>query len=409
MIFRILLPILLLLLVAFHARAGDDNATTRLNALQARVAKREFQTDQLRRDLLAFCREHAGTPLYAKAIDALAQTPSPLDRLDAKEIDEDDRKALAIPELVGYLRSHDRAIASVAISFDGALLASSGWDNALHLYKLGGKEPKSWAKLDASLSGIAFSPDGKLLATGCGDTRVLLWDLTGTQPKLKHKLAGHQNRPFSVAFSPNGKMFASGSYDPILRIWKLEEGDFEQWAALANEDAPSRGLASLAFSHNGQFIVAGSHLGKETLRIWDAAGNFLDDRTPRATMARIVACSPTGPILAFAGDDSAIHLWNLGGAKIEKLRQFAGHTGKTFGPLIKALAFSPNGKILASSGQDKYVRLWNVATGEKLREWRFGDEARALVFSSDGRHLVVGNSDGTLYLLRLETAKMNAP
>jgi WD40 repeat protein len=400
--FRVLLSITLLMQCSQSTSAGDDTAAARLKALQASVAKREFQTDQLRRDLLAFCREQVGTPLYAKAIDTLAQVPSPLDRLDATEIDEDDRKALAIPELVGYLRPHHRAIASVAISFDGTLLASSGWDNTVHLHKLGGKEPKSWAKLDASLSGIAFSPDGKLLATGCGDTRVLLWDLTGAQPKLKHKLAGHENRPFSVAFSPNGKMLASGSYDPILRIWKLEDDDPDQWAALANEDAPSRGLASLAFSHNGQFIVAGSHLGKETLRIWDAAGNFLDDKTPPPTLARIVACSPTEPILAFAGDDSAIHLWNLGGAKIEKLRQLAGHTGKAFGPLVKALAFSPNGKIVASSGQDKYVRLWNVASGEKVHEWHFKDETRALAFSSDGRHLAVGNSDGSLYILRFK-------
>ena len=193
---------------------------------------------------------------------------------------------------------------------------------------------------------------------------VILWDLTGAEPKQKHKLAGHQNRPFSVAFSPNGKMFASGSYDPILRIWKLDDGDPDQWAALANEETPSRGLASLAFSHNGKYIVAGSHLGTQTLRIWDAAGNFLDDKTP-AAMARVVACSPAEPILAFAGDNSKIHLWNLGGAKFEPLRQLAGHTGKALPPLVKALAFSPNGKVLASSGQDKYVRLWNVANGEK--------------------------------------------
>ena len=98
------------------------------------------------------------------------QVSSPLDKLDAQEIDEADRKSLAIPELVGYLRPHLRAVASVAISPDGSLLASSGWDNTVHIYKLGGKEPMSWAKLDGSPSGVAFSPDGKLLATGCGDT-----------------------------------------------------------------------------------------------------------------------------------------------------------------------------------------------------------------------------------------------
>ena len=124
------------------------------------------------------------------------------DRLDADAIDPEARKLLSIGNLVAYVRPHNRAFAHVAISFDGALLASSGWDNVVHVYKLGGKEPVSWAKLDASLSGIAFSPDGKTLATGCGDTRVLLWDLTGDKPKQKFGFAGHKNRPFSLAFAP---------------------------------------------------------------------------------------------------------------------------------------------------------------------------------------------------------------
>lgn len=334
------------------------------------------------------------------------QAPSPFDRLDPSALDAEDRKLLAIRELVAYVRPHQRAIAHLAISFDGAFLASSGWDNVVHVYKLGGKEPVSWAKLEGSLSGVAFSPDSKLLATGCGDTRVLLWDLTGAKPKQKHSLAGHKNRPFSLAFSPTGKMLASGSFDPTLRLWKLDDPEPEAWAVLANEEAPSLGISSLAFSHNGKYLVAGSHLGKETLRIWDAGGNFLDEKALPAAKARTVACSPTEPIFAFAGDDSEIHLGKLGDERIEKIRKLPGHTGKALPPLVKALAFSPDGKILASSGQDKRVVLWNVGTGDKLREWQFKDEARALAFSSDGRHLAVGNSDGTLYVLRLENLRL---
>jgi WD40 repeat protein len=89
------------------------------------------------------------------------------------------------------------------------------------------------------------------------------------------------------------------------------------------------------------------------------------------------------------------------GVRIEKLRSLSAHTGKALPPIVKALAFSPDGKILASSGQDRHVRLWNTATGDKLREWQFNVEPRSLAFASDGRHLIVGNSDGTLCILRI--------
>lgn len=405
---RILLQILSLLLLTLPATAGDDKTTACLKDLKARVARQDYQDDKLRRELLVFAREQVGAPLYAKAIDVLRTVPTPLDRLDEKAIEEDQRKFLSIRGLVAFERPNNRAIASIGISFDGVLLATSGWDNVVHVYKLGDKEPRSWAKIDGSPSGIAFSADSKWLAAGCADTHTIIWDVTGAMPKEAYKLGGHKSRPFAVAFPPRGPGFASACAEPVLRLWKLEDLTPEVWTVITKNKAPSLGISSLAFSHDGKFLVAGSLFGKETLRIWDASGASLAEKTPPAAQAKLVACSPTEPILAFAGDDGVIHLWDLGKAPIEKLRKIDAHSqdGKKLPPIIKALAFSPDGKTLVSSGQDKRVRIWDVPTGQKRREWQFLDEARALAFSSDGRHLAIGNSDGTMYVLRLEIARL---
>jgi WD40 repeat protein len=393
---------LVLTSLAAHANAGDKSAA-RLADLQARVARRDFAEDKLRRELLAFAREHVGTPQYAKAMDALRFVPGPFDRLDATAISADDRKALGLRDLVAFERPNNRAVASVAISFDGERLAVSGWDNVVRVYQLGAREPKSAAKIDASPSGVAFSADGKWLATGCADTRAIIWDIAADKPKPAYELSGHRNRPFAVAFGPKGKVFASACFDPVVRLWKLEDLTPEVLSLINKEKNPSFGIASLAFSHDGKYLVAGSMVGNQTLRIWDTSGTTLVDRAP-GVKARTVVCSPTEPIIAFAADDGVIQLRDIGKMPSEKILTIDAHTGGRLPPIIKSLAFAPDGKSLASGGQDRRVCIWNV-DGSKQREWQLAEEPRALAFSSDGRHLVVGNSDGTLFIFRLAAAK----
>lgn len=330
-----------------------------------------------------------------------ARADSPADRLSAAKIDAEQRKAFALDGLVAVTRGHDRAVAALAFAPDGTLLASSGWDNTVRLWKLGGPELLEGATLAGSPSGVAFDLKGKLLAAGGKDTRVYLWDVSAAKPKLKHALSGHSSRPFAVAFSPKGKLFGSGAFGPVLRLWKYEEDEPEQWAALANEEASSRGLSSLAFSHEGQYVVAGSHLGRQTLRVWDAAGRYLEERDVPEVKARLVACSPVGPVLALSGNEAKVRLWGYEGKRFRELRVLAGHTGRGLGPIVKALAFAPDGKTLASAGQDRKVILWDAGKGTQRQAWQFLDEVRALAFAPDGRHLAVGNANGTLYVLRL--------
>jgi WD domain, G-beta repeat len=66
------------------------------------------------------------------------------------------------------------------------------------------------------------------------------------------------------------------------------------------------------------------------------------------------AFDPSGTLLATAGRDRSVWLWDL--ARGEEVARLPGHTS-----YIWSLAFSPDGATLASGSGDFTVRLWDTA------------------------------------------------
>ena len=72
-----------------------------------------------------------------------------------------------------------------------------------------------------ALAELAFSPDGALLAAGDDDGVIHLWSVA--VGKEVRKLQGHRGGVESLAFSHDGKLLASGSWDTTALIWDMRE------------------------------------------------------------------------------------------------------------------------------------------------------------------------------------------
>jgi WD40 repeat protein/serine/threonine protein kinase len=114
---------------------------------------------------------------------------------------------------------------------------------------------------------------------------------------------------------------------------------------------------------------------------------------PDTTEVNCVAFSPDGRLLASAGGDGAIKIWNCRTGEV--MQTFDAHTDS-----VVSVTFHPDGKHLAYVGADRQLKVWDRTTRQEVvigpcdAVRKFGT-AHAVAFSPDGRQLAAG-SDGVV-------------
>jgi WD40 repeat protein len=342
--------------------------------------------------------------------------------------------------LLADLRSrHTGLVKTIAVSHDGALLASGSFDTTIMLWNI--SDPSKPAGVGDSLAGhasfvngLAFSADDQTLVSAGDDKRIILWDVS--QPtvavQIGEPIVEHTAPINSIAFSADGAKFASAGDDKTVVLWNWDSTSrslLEPLKLAAHEGY----VRSVAFSADGKILASAGFDNKAIL--WNvSAGEQIGlplNVHVRAINAVTFGTADSGEYLFTGSDDHTVIQWNLStrqplsqplkkisppqeigitatngdlkasvvdGQNIQisgRAELLSGHTGA-----INSLSFSPkiDGRLLlASASDDQTVILWDVtdvsaaAVFLKLESFdspvsaAYFDNARLITIEKNGR------------------------
>ena len=273
----------------------------------------------------------------------------------------------------------------LGFSADGQWLATGGQEGLVKIWRLAAisRAFQLIATLDggtAWIDSLTWNPQQNLLAFAV-NRQVKIWD--GDSQKLVASLDFADSSVFSLAWHPQGNLLAASGHGGV-KVWSRSDWRQKPYQL----EVPGASL-DCAWSSDGKYLASGNLDRTISLLHWENPPPWLMQGFPGKVSQVAWSSNNDKPLLA-ASCQEGIVIWHFDSQSKNWQNHLLQHQ-----KMVQEIAFAPNSSLLASAGDDGCIQLWQQ--GKKLMQTLKGVAGfSCLAWHPTGKYLAAGGQYGEL-------------